>query len=246
VTSNSAVKNPRIISVATEDIIEKNTNFVRNDQVSYDEKIWFFSGPSNQRFHLQRQEIFQTYPVSRLVLNEALETFEDMTGMKLPSEFVQGASVYPLNDLLMYDGVPIPFRVHRQKIYLAASVFPLSEQQIFNLLYHCIGNALWNFLDYKAWRFNALERKNTYRQMRGIVYEDFDVKINAEANRRLMHQQNLFFIASEDFRHLFTPAIAKTTWSLQIGDYPVKPPNPEVQDFWMREVDSYAANAGRV
>ena len=128
-------------------------------------------------------------------------------------------------------------RVLRQQIFLSSSVWPISEADTYWMIYHALGNALWNFLDFGLWRKDGGDssKSDEYKLLRGLKLQSYPEG----------YQHNIFHIAAEDFRYLFGPQSAgRSEWVMNHLDSreAIGPPSPEVTAFWQREITRYGVS----
>lgn len=224
------------INIYTAEQVDGMTRFFRDDRASSGERIYFIQADFTRHLMIQRDSPYFIHKHDDKHIADIVSKFEDSTGIKLPDDFIKGTTIYNVAGLLMDQGTQVPCRVLRQQVFLGGSTFPISPDHTEALLYHTLGNALWNFLDHNVWGDDN-SKKNEYRQLRGI-------ELSKNKGKYLKHQSSLFYIASEDFRYLFgTYNAGRNTWYLdQQG---IKCPHGEaVSNFWRREIESYG-NGGQ-
>lgn len=220
--------------------VDRFIRFFIDDRKSNGERINFIQANFNQHVMVQRPRDlpYEIYSHGHPTVLEIIEGLEDITGLVFPREFFRGTSIYNVPGILMDKGMVVNHRVLRQQIFLGAQTSPIPQVETWHSLFNALGNAVWNFLDHKIWRDRTekTEIKNEYREIRGISQEH----LPRRRDYKTKHQQNLFFIASEDFRYLFGSALAgRGDWFLQDGEVSVPPPLEEVADFWRRELNRY-------
>lgn len=219
--------------------VERFIRFFYDDRIADENnRISFVQANFNQHIMIQRPRDlpYQIFNHDQIAIDEILELLRSI-GIDIPEGFYKGTSVYNINGILMDRGVHVSHRVLRQQIFLGSSVDPIPTIQTRHLLFSAIGNALWNFLDHSVWRERNVkyERKNHYKNIRGL-----DVENNNPRFGRMKHQQNLFYIAAEDFRYLFGSALeGGHEWFLDLSNEPIPPPDDSVADFWKEELSKY-------
>lgn len=209
-----------------------------------DSRIFFVQGQYNQNIIYQHPDPlpYAIYNHDANTAREVLSRLPELTGLDIPEGYFSGTAVYNVPGLLYHMGMRVDLRVLRQQIFLGGSPRPLSVNDTESMLFHCIGNTLWNYMDSRLWTGN-LQVKNEYRELRGIkIYKAITPARNNGVHRQNQKQQhNLFYIASEDFRYSFGTAMAgRGEWHLDKGPTPVAPPSPDVINFWRREVQRNA------
>lgn len=182
----------------------------------------------------QREAQFAIYSHEQDHLIEVLENIEGAIGFTLPDALKAGMHVYNTGCLLPFRGHPVPVRTFRQQIFLGGSIWPINQEQTSQIVFHGVGNAIWNFLDRKVWgTTKSAEMKRQYQTLRGLPPR-------SERQSSDKQQNQLFHIASEDFRFLFGTAEAGAgVWHMENDQLHIGPPNPEVMNFWRREIGSY-------
>lgn len=213
------------------DEVENIIRFIKDDRYPSGDRINFIQADYVRHLMVQRAESlgYQIYTHSQETIDEVVSKFSEVTGIDIPDSFCQGTAVYNVPGVLMDNGVVVPLRILRQQIFLGASVYPVSISHTEHLLFHALGNALWNYLDYRVWgRSRSNDKKNEYRRLRDIH--------PANGAKYLSHQHSLFYIAAEDFRYLFgTPVAGRGEWQLENSE--INPPiGEEVTDFWREEL----------
>lgn len=220
--------------------VDRFIRFFVDDRKTNGERINFIQANYNQHVMVQRPRelAYELYFHDHRIVLEIVDELCEITGLILPDEFFRGTSVYNVPGILMDKGITVTHRVLRQQIFLGSRVSPVPQGETWHNMFNALGNAVWNFLDHKVWR-DRVEKsviKNEYRDIRRISQ-------NNTSRRRgynTKHQQNLFFIAAEDFRYLFGSALAgRGEWFLNQGEIPIPPPPMEVADFWRRELSKY-------
>ncbi len=210
----------------------KYIRFMRNDRVGGNSRMHYVIGNHLQHVYItpEREVSSEIFRHPLVLLHQICESIEEATGISIPEDFFRGTDVFNVNGLLWHDGVNVPFRVMRQQIFLGAGLYAYSEEDTWRMMYHCIGNAIWNFIDHKIWN-KEIGPKDEYRQLRGI--DEYD-----SSNRGVGPRIQIFNVAAEDFRFLFGPSSAGSgEWNLRN----VRPPNPEVTNFWNKEIEKYAS-----
>lgn len=226
------------------DEVERFTRFFFDDREESERRISFVQANFNQHVMIQRPRDlpYQIFNHDQAAINEVLAEIHHL-GLSLPEEFYRGTSVYNINGVLMDKGVTVLHRVLRQQIFLGSSVDPIPAGQTHHFLFNAIGNAIWNFLDHSVWRDRTVkyERKNYYKELRGLEPDG-----QGRGRDRPKHQQNLFYVASEDFRYFFGSILAgRNEWYLDQKSEPahwsnqIPPPKNEVADFWRQELSKY-------
>lgn len=238
-----------IVAYSPEEV-ERFTRFFFDDRESSERRISFVQANFNQHVMIQRPRDlpYQVFNHDQIAIKEILEEIPHL-GLDLPDEFYRGTSVYNINGVLMDKGVTVLHRVLRQQIFLGSSVDPIPSGQTHHFLFNAIGNAIWNFLDHSVWRDRTVkyERKNHYKSLRGLEPDN-----QGRAPSRPKHQQNLFYVASEDFRYFFGSILAgRNEWYLDQRNepdhwsYKIIPPKDEVADFWRQELSKYENTSNR-
>jgi len=220
------------ISVYNPEEVDGITRFFRDDRQQNGEKIHFIQADYVRHVMIQKEISYDIYSHDQSVVNDVIENFSDATGLVIPEAFDKGTAVYNINGVLMDNGIVVPLRVLRQQIFLSGGVYPILRDATEHIMYHALGNALWNYLDYNVWKEDN-ERKNEYRRLRNI-------ELGGPRAKYHKHQNSLFYIASEDFRYLFgTINAGRGQWFLD--RHGISAPNAEViSNFWRREVESSA------
>ena len=224
--------------------VEGITRFLRDDTTPTEKRIFFIQAGYNQNIMVEPPDPlpYNVYTHNPVYIRDVLSQLEDLTGLDIPDSYYQGTAVYNVRGLLWHYGMHVDFRVSRQQIFLGGSTRVLSVNDTESILFHCIGNTLWNFIDNRVWAGN-LDAKNEYRELRGLkLYKGINpTRTNNKTSQK--HQNNLFYIAAEDFRYLFgTPMAGRGEWHLDRGAIPVAPPSPDVISFWRREVSRNASS----
>ena len=220
--------------------VDRFIRFFVDDTEAQGERITFIQAQFNQHVMVQRPRDlpYEIYSHDHHSVIEIVRDLSEITGIEFPNEFLRGTAIYNVPGILMDRGVVVTHRVLRQQIFLGASTSPIPHVQTWHSLFTALGNSVWNFLDHKVWRDRPekVEVKNEYRDIRGISQENTPRR----RNQATKHQQNLFFIAAEDFRYLFGSALAgRGEWYLDAGEMPTPPPEDRVADFWRREISRY-------
>ena len=216
-----------------------NIRYITDDHLMRGERIYFAQGNYNQNVMVIPKTAFRgrhLFFPKPMTVEEIIEGLNDLTGLDIPEGFYRGLNVHLIPALLMQGGISVPSRVLRQQIFIGGMPTPFTEEMLHVTLFHALGNALWNYLDYRVWGARSEEdedterdyaEKNEYRTLRDFPYHQ-----GTQANNR---QRDLFYVAAEDFRCLFgTPLAGRGEWYLD-GEL-VKQPNPEVSNFWRREL----------
>lgn len=225
------------INVYTTEKTESIIRFFRDDRTPNSDRIDFIQADYVRHLMIHRDLPYEIHHHDDSLVTEVVESFENASGIQLPEEFVAGTSIYNVPAVLMNMGIQVPFRVLRQQIFIGGSVAPIVPGQTEHNLFHALGNALWNYLDYNVWG-NQNDKKNEYRKLRGI-------ELIRNRSKSHKHQDSLFYIAAEDFRYLFgTINAGKGEWYLKNMGMQVGPPHVEaVGAFWRREIET---NGNRV
>ncbi len=235
------------IEVYSPDEVDNKIRFFVDDRYMNGDRLHFIQGNFNQHVMVLRpRELpYEIYSNDSMVIKEIVGDLEKITGLDIPDEFVRGTSIYNVRGILQDRSLHVSHRVLRQQIFLSARTSPISPGDTWHNLFNAIGNAMWNFLDYKIWndREKKTDVKNYYREIRGIP-QDYQRNRNGSQRGRApqnKHQKNLFYIASEDFRFLFSTAMAgRGEWFLDNeGSMPISPPSDKVVDFWIDELRKY-------
>lgn len=241
----------RGIAVITPEETDNMVRFIRDESVRESKRQYFVQGLYNQNLNVvsRRDIYYQLFPHNHGVIEEVAGRIAEASGLEIPVEFYKGSAIYNTNAYLMDRGIHVPFRILRQQIFLSGEPYPVSEQQTHRILFHAIGNALWDFMEYRIWNsggspFGSDDRevnnaeKNEYRDLRNYR-SDLD-KRDRTLKDRLKRQNDLFYVASEDFRCLFGSQYAgRDEWYLDQLEIPVPKPTPEVMNFWRRELLKY-------
>lgn len=221
------------------DEVDAITRFLRDDGSTAEKRIHFIQANFNQNLMVEVADAlpYHIYTHDPNAIREVIEKLVEITGLDIPEGYYKGTTVYNVRGLLRHYGLQVDFRVSRQQIFLGGSTRVRSVNDTESILFHCIGNTLWNYIDSNLWAGN-LDAKNEYRDIRGLkIYKGFNPSRANDKKNSNKHQDNLFYIAAEDFRYLFgTPMAGRGEWHLNSGPNPVAPPTPDVIAFWRREV----------
>lgn len=216
--------------------------YINNDiGVKGGDRIYFAQGEFNQNVQAIPQESFRgrhMYFPRRSEVEEIILSLNEISGLPIPDAFYRSLNVHLVPGMLYHGGMTVPSRVIRQQIFIGAMSVPYTAETLHMTLFHALGNALWNYLDYWVWGSLGppmdddgdgvdFAEKNEYRRLRHFPYKS-DVRTG---NRQ---QRDLFYIAAEDFRYLCGTAEARRGEWFITADV-IDPPNPEVINFWMKE-----------
>lgn len=237
-----------IETYSTEEV-DSRIRFFVDDRAMHGDRLHFIVANFNQHVMVLRpQELpYDIYSNDDRVIGEIVENLADITGLYIPNKFMRGTSIYNVRGILQDQSLHVSHRVLRQQIFLSARTSPIFPGDTWHNLFNAIGNAVWNFLDYKVWndRTKKADAKNYYREIRKIPQNYPRTRNGSQRGRFSLnenkHQKNLFYIASEDFRYLFGSAMAgRGEWFLDNeGSMPISPPSDKVADFWIEELKRY-------
>lgn len=221
------------------DVEESNNmiRFIRDDRSPKGDPIYMILGNHSQSLMVQppARVSYALYTHNSAVIRDIIENIEDIVGERLPEGFYQGTALYNVHALLNHFDAPVSFRVLRQQMFLGSKTTPYTEEETARIVFHVIGNALWNYFDYRYWRLSP-EVKEEYCELRGLpksLVQASSKKKTFNSDVPLRHQQNIFYIGAEDFRYLYGTAQAgRNEWYLDN----VAPPSPDVINFWKREL----------
>ena len=235
------------IEVYSPDEVDNKIRFFVDDRYMDGDRLQFIQANFNQHVMVLRpRELpYEIYSNDDMVIREIVDNLKSITGLDIPDDFVRGTSIYNVRGILQDRSLHVSHRVLRQQIFLSARTSPIAPGDTWHNLFNAIGNAIWNFLDYKVWndRTRKADVKNYYREIRGIPQDYQRTRNGAQRGRppQSKHQKNLFYIAAEDFRFLFSSAMAgRGEWFLDNeGFMPISPPSDKVVDFWIDELRKY-------
>lgn len=219
--------------------VRNHLRYMQDDRFHRGQRLRFLQIDGSQAILIKTEEEtpFYLHPHGKEGINNIIENLHEIIGFELPEDFYADCTLYNLGAIVMLRGSETPIRVVNSAILLGGSMWPHSREVTESLVMHGIGNALWNFLNQRAWRGDK-DRKNEYRRIRGYPYDPDDRK----RKPALRFQAGLFHVAAEDFRYLFgTATSGRGEWRLDVSQSPIPPPNPETVSFWKQEVAAYKA-----